>query len=119
MKPGRLPSGPFNATIRSRSTTKTISRVTRQKTAVGDFTENASTHKEDVYLFQASEAPQQLDRGVHFGKTLNGLALPGANLEDGDRLDHDNITYEMTVTGVPTEDSPNVLRLRLTDIEDQ
>lgn len=96
MNVGRLPSADFGAIIRAQSDSYTITRVTGMTTdASGYVTETTSTHNEDIYLFDPSAISVQSELGERMEGDLMGRALPSADLQEDDRLNHGGVKYEI------------------------
>lgn len=87
-----------------------IRQVVRQKSSLYDLTrpsdeanarfgesDPSTTTVSDVslYLFDPGESAIDTQFGDRLTGDLNGLALPSADIEDGDELTHDGTVYEV------------------------
>lgn len=113
MRKGKLPDGPLRQIIQMESETYTVTRHTKSISEIGDVTETDVTHKENIHVFKASRSPVQLPHGETFDESLTGLALPDADLQDGDEITYNNTDFELTVTEVPDTASTKYISLDL------
>lgn len=111
-------AGKLQSIIGRKTRPYTVKRPSKNINAVGEVEDTASTHQADLYIYQNSERSVQLPMGETTGSGPTGLALPSADLQDGDRVEYGGDTYEMTVAEVPAEGDTQVLRCSLDRVVD-
>lgn len=92
---GNVPHGLMRQIVRRNLSDYTVSRPTETTGRYGDSDETYATQQERAWLFNPEESNEQTDYGVRLEGSLQGLALPSADLQVHDRLDHDGDTHEI------------------------
>ena len=108
MNVGRRPFGHIRTIIRKRSESKTVTRITYVKDSVGEtVNDSESTVSVDMWLFDPMEVNIKVESGDRLVGDLAGLALSGADVQVGDRIDDGSVTYEVEeVMDLPRESTP-------------
>lgn len=81
--------------VRENMDVTTVSRPTEQIGRYGDVDDTYQTHSAEMWLFDPNETHEQTDYGVRLEGTLRGLAMPSADIEVRDEVDHGGETYEV------------------------
>lgn len=114
MRRGRLPTGSLRMILKAQSEPYTITRGSKSKNSLGEYTSTEATHEEDLLLYGPTEAQSRGLSGDEFTGDLLGLALPDADIQVDDSLSDGGETYVVEgVTGVPNDRSPRHLSISL------
>lgn len=83
--------------VRQKSVTKTVTRFTKGREGrLGGNDPTSSTHSVDMHLFDPESNIQETQYGERLGGDLQGMALPGADIQASDQVDHGAHTYEVS-----------------------
>lgn len=109
----RVPRSGGHKALRRVVSTRVVSYgITRpEEASVGRFGESVDTssvsHTADLWLFEPNEINIDTEYGDRLGGDMQGLAMPAADLEVHDRLDHGTDTYTVNrIMHIPDNDSP-------------
>lgn len=101
--------GALRQLVRYHATSYTITRGDGSRAAMGVSREGESTHSAEVYLFMPRTVAVDTPYGERLDGDLNGLALPGEDLEHDDSLQHGGTTYEIDdLFHLPSEDDKEI-----------
>lgn len=102
--------------VRVRSTTYTFVRGDTQTARFGESAQGSTTDiTADAWLFEPEELPLDTEYGDRVGGDLQGLAMPGADIERHDEVQHGTDTYEVSrIIHLPDEDTQ---RLKLFSLQ--
>lgn len=107
----RVPRDVLHDVIDTRSDTYTRYRTSRTVQSDGTTDETQATTTVELYVTEEQNARQQLPHGESRGQSLSILALPTTDIVDGDEIDYGDNRWELTVTHVPNENSPDYLNV--------
>lgn len=121
---GKTPGNLFRWRIRERATSFDLERPSGPQTGrfgerPTDDSENTTTVSDvSVWVFSPESAPAETPFGDRLEGDLQGIALPGTDVQYGDRLTHGSNEYDVTteVFGVPNDDSPEYVTFGLTKV---
>lgn len=105
--PTGAPHGRIRTVIRQKTATYTLDRPDGNIGALGESRSSDSNPTADLWLFAASEFPLDTDFGERLTGSLQGLALDGADVQEGDRLSWNNDKYRVAEV-VDTQDTPYI-----------
>lgn len=118
---GKSPGNLFRWRIRERSSSYDLTRPSGSQT--GRFGERPTDSSEStttvsgvsLWLFMPESAPSGVSMGERLEGDLQGIALPGADVQYGDRLSHGGNKYDVTteVFGVPNDADPEYMTFAL------
>lgn len=89
--------GTMRTVVRRRSALYDVTRPTQgQSGRFGESAESTTTVTDvSLWLFEPNEVNVDTDYGDRLGGDLQGLSLPGANVEVHDRISHGGDAYEV------------------------
>lgn len=107
----RVPRSLLQNVIEKNTTTFTRKRTTQTVTESGTTDQSVTTADVELYVTEENNARQQLPHGESRGQSLNILAAPSTDVQDGDEIDYGDNTWELTVSNVPNEIDPDYLEI--------
>lgn len=124
MRIGKVPSGPLRMLVRERTQTYTLYRPDGDTSGYGE-TGTALSGAEysettaDLDLFAPQNEPEQYPTGVQSNASLQGLCLPGTDVQEGDVLAYGSTHFEVkTAEEWPDQSNAQVTKLSLDERSD-
>lgn len=117
---GRIPFDVLRRQVRALTSVYSLDRLVDTDDATR-FGEEESYETDEVttelHLFRAQSRPEFLPEGVNMEGSLQGIALPNADVQERDRLDYAGRTYEVeAVDPVTHSGETQMYTLTLTEV---
>lgn len=103
--------------LRKRMSTYTVERITGEssQSAMGEAVQNTTTVSIDAYLYFPEEENLPIDFGERLEGSLQGLALPSADVQVNDVFTHGSEQFQVEdVSSTPSSDDVTLQRFTLT-----
>lgn len=120
--PTSNPHDSLRTIVRTRSSTYTLVRPDGDAGGgrFGESTETTSTHEEECYLFSPEERIIDTEFGDRLDGDLQGLALPSADVEHDDRVNHGTDVYEVDgIQHLPSDQDAQIKIFSLSRVTNQ